>query len=161
MRDKDKQILVDHYIDFYRIAYAMLRNQSDVEDAVQEALTLTMSRPFVRHPYQYCVSTVKSCCAKILSRNVYSFIEQYPDMSQDDDPFESRVGKLRELVDLLPQRIAELLELYYARGMTYAEIADAKGISESLVKKLIYRGHKQLRQQILELENNEIYTPHE
>lgn len=161
MLDKDKQILVDHYLDFYRIAYSMLRNQSDSEDAVQEALMLTMSRPFVLHPYQYCVSTIKSCCAKILSRNVYSFIDQFPDVPQVDDPFESRINKLKELVDKLPQRIAELYELYYAQGMTYAQIANAKGISESMVKKLIYRGHKQLRQQILELENNEIFTSHE
>lgn len=156
MRETDKQMLADHYLDFYRIAYSVLRNSSDVEDAVQEALTITMSRPLVLHPYEYCVSVLRGECAKILSRNLYVLMEQIPDMAETDSPGKRRVDQLRAMVDELPQRIVELFDLYYAKGMTYHQIAIQKGISESMVKKLIYRGHERLRQQILELEKKEL-----
>ena len=41
MRERDKQMLADHYLDFYQMAYTILHEEADVEDAVQDALTDT------------------------------------------------------------------------------------------------------------------------
>ena len=44
MRERDKQMLADHYLDFYQMAYTLLHNKEDVEDAVHDALVDTMSQ---------------------------------------------------------------------------------------------------------------------
>ena len=64
MRERDKQMLADHYLDFYQMAYTILHEEADVEDAVQDALTDTMSQPFVRDPYGYCCRVLKNKCYK-------------------------------------------------------------------------------------------------
>ena len=50
MRESDQQRLVEHYLDFYRMAYSLLHDPKDAEDVVQEALTRTLVRPLVREP---------------------------------------------------------------------------------------------------------------
>ena len=65
---------------------------------------------------------------------------------------EFRIEQLRKFKSQLPPRIAKILDLYYANGLTQAQIAKTEGMSLSLVKKLFYIGHEQLRQQIIESE---------
>lgn len=157
MREQDKQLLAEHYLDFYRMAYSLLRNEADTEDVVQEALAATMARPFVAKPYNYCVKTLYNRCYRMLSRRDYSLPDQIPDIVAEDDGkelMEYRLKQLQRLKGQLPARIVEILDLYYVCGLTQAQIAQHKGMSESLVKKLFYRGHKRLRQWMVELEND-------
>ena len=142
MREQDKQMLADHYLDFYRMAYNLLRNETDTEDMVQEALTVTMSRTFVTNPYSYCVKILYNRCLKLLSRAEEDGIDEY------------RLQQLRELKAQLPPRLAKVLDLYYADGLTQTQIAEQQGISESMVKKLLYKGHERLRKQLIDIEKN-------
>ena len=155
MREQDKQMLADHYLDFYRMAYNLLRNETDTEDMVQEALTVTMSRTFVTNPYSYCVKILYNRCLKLLSRRSYCLPGDLPDVAAEEDGIdEYRLQQLRGLKAQLPPRLAKVLDLYYADGLTQTQIAEQQGISESMVKKLLYKGHERLRKQLIDIEKN-------
>lgn len=159
MREQDKQMLADHYLDFYRMAYNLLHNEADTEDVVQDALAITMSRPFVAKPYNYCAKVLYNRCYRLLSRGDYYLPGDVPDMVAEEDGIdEYRLQQIQELKDLLPPRIAKVLDLYYVNGLTQMQIAEHQGMSESLVKKLFYKGHKRLRQQIMDIDNNKQYN---
>ncbi len=151
-------MLADHYLDFYRMAYNLLRNEADTEDVVQDALAITMSRPFVTKPYNYCVRVLYNRCYRMLSRGDYFLPGDIPDLMVEEDGIdEYRLRQLQELKEQLPPRIAKVLDLYYVNGFTQAQIAEHQGMSESLVKKLFYKGHKRLRQQIMDIDNKKQY----
>lgn len=160
MREADKQNLADHYLDLYRIAYLLLHNQTDVEDAVQEALAITMSRPILfGDPYKFCTRVLRNICINFLKRNREVLPDKFWDISApEENPNEKRLQLLSELLNQLPSRTAEIIHLSYNQGYTQSEIAQMKGISESMVKKLLYQGYDQLRKQIIEIETaNEIF----
>ncbi len=157
MREQDKQMLADHYLDFYRMAYTLLHNEADTEDVVQEALAVTMARPFVANPYRYCVKILYNRCYKMLSKKGYYLPGVMPDMAAEEDGVdEYRLQQIRELKAQLPPRIAKILDLYYVNGFTQTQIAKHQGMSESLVKKLFYKGHQRLRQQLMDIDSNKI-----
>ena len=58
MRESDKQMLADHYLDFYQMAYSVLHNKEDVEDVVQESLAVTMAHTWVKRNYSAKGTTV-------------------------------------------------------------------------------------------------------
>lgn len=155
MREQDKQMLADHYLDLYRMAYDVLHNETDTEDVVQEALAVTMAHPFLVKPYNYCVRILYNRCYRLLTRKDYILPDQLPDVAyeeSDSEMHEFRIEQLRKFKSQLPPRIAKILDLYYANGLTQAQIAKTEGMSLSLVKKLFYIGHEQLRHQIIESE---------
>jgi len=148
-------MLADHYLDLYRMAYNLLHNEADTEDVVQEALAVTMAHPFLTKPYNYCVRILYNRCYRLLSRGDYYLPGQIPDVAAEDDGVdEYRLQQLRELKEKLPTRIAKILDLYYVNGFTQTQIAEQQGMSESMVKKLFYKGHERLRQQIMDIDSN-------
>lgn len=157
MREKDKKQLADRYLDLYRMAFALLRNETDTEDCVQEALAATMAHPFLIDPFRYCTKVLHNQCYQLIKRRGYSLPKQLPeiiDNNDDSNLYEYRLEQLARLKEQLPERVIKVLDLYYRDGYTQAQIAAQEGISESMVKKLLHRGHLRLRKQMAELEKN-------
>lgn len=156
MQDADKQMLADHYLDLYQMAFAILQNEADVEDAVQEALVVTMTRQLWGDPYKYCVAVLRNICLGMKRRSIEVLLDEMPERTAPVPDINSkRLQRLRELMDALPKRINEILTLYYEKGYSKAEIARMKGVSVSMVKKLFKKGHDTLREQLLEIEMND------
>lgn len=163
MLERDKQMLADHYLDLYRTAYALLKNESDVEDAVQEALAQTMSHVWVNNPYNYCIKVLQNYCYRLLSRKIEILTDNLPEQPIEKGIDENRLQQLTELKEQLPKRIQDILDMYYVKGYTKAMIVEETGMSMSMVKKLIHKGHSRLRQQMIETDknNNDIFFDHE
>ena len=162
MKEADKQMLADHYLDFYRIAFSMLRNEADTEDAVQEALVVTMTRHLWGDPYNYCVTVLRNICIKMKKRNVEVLLDNMLEVPNPDPGVDSqRLQLLMDLMEAMPEREREVLNLYYEKGYTKADIAKMKGVSVSLVKKLFTRGLDMLRKQFIEIDKNnkDIFKP--
>ena len=156
MREADKQMLADHYLDLYRMAFAILQNETDSEDAVQEALVVTMTRQLWGDPYKYCIAVLRNICVKMKSKNREILLDNMLDIPAPEvDVNNKRLQRLEELMDLLPKRIKEILYLYYDKGYSKAEIAREKGLSETMVKKLFDRGQNKLKEQLIEMEIND------
>ena len=155
MRESDKQMLADHYLDFYQMAYSVLHNKEDVEDVVQEALAITMAHTWVTNPYKYCVKVLRHNCYKLKKKN-YILTDRLPDMPIESDGVdEQRLQTLWKLKSKLPKHMGKLFDLHYVNGYTYEEISATTGISLSMVKKLFKKGHDQLRKQMQEIDNKE------
>lgn len=156
MLERDKQMLADHYLDFYQMAYTVLHNKEDVEDVVQESLAVTMSQIWVKNPYNYCVKVLRHNCYKVMKRKGYILTEKLPDMPDVNDGVdEQRLQTLWKLKNQLPERISKLFDLHYVRGYTQEEISQLTGISVAMIKKLFNKGHERLRKQMEEIEDNE------
>ena len=79
-------MLADHYLDLYRMAFVLLQNEADVEDVVQEALAVTMSKTWVKDPYKYCLQVLYNQCYKMVKGKEYVLVENMPEtVEQDDD----------------------------------------------------------------------------
>ena len=159
MREADKQMLADHYLDFYQIAFSILHNETDVEDAVQEALAITMFRSLTGDPSAYCIRVVRNTALKMRRKSPEVLLEQMievPEPEPEPDHTSRRLELLSSLREKLPKRIRNVLYLYYEKGLSKAQIAQHEGISESMVKKLFYKGHRRLKRKIIEIETKEI-----
>lgn len=157
MREKDKQMLVDHYLDLYKMAFAVLRNESDVEDVVQEALAITMSRTIITNPYGYCLRVLRSCCIRQMDRNRYAAIESENSFAAEYLKDNDRLALVTEARANLSPRINKVIDLHFSDGLTFGEIAELMDVSESMAKKLFYKGLTQMRKKILEIETKEIF----
>ena len=157
--------IVEGYADFaYNVAYRMLRNVEDAEDAVQEAF-ISAYRSYGRFKGESKVSTwlyrivVNSCLMKIRkekSRSKYLVETGYNDEIISDwgnDPEQEAVsGELREVVETGLQSISADLRaaivLRDVQGVSTEEGAEALGLSVSAFKSRLHRGRLLLRQHI-------------
>ena len=147
MRESDKQMLADHYLDLYQMAYSLLHNKADVEDAVQDALVDTMSNPFVVNPYNYCKRVLKNNCLKRLKKENYILFEQLPEIPNHES----------EIDEELPNRIQEIFDLYYVQGYSRHQISEITNTPMPTLKKLFHKGHERLKKMMLEYDQNNIF----
>lgn len=148
MREIDRQLLCQHYLDLYQIAYGLLQDETEVEDAVQEALAVTMSKAIVRDPLKYCKMVLRNYCMdrlKYLNRLTIGVKEQAETNESID---EKKLIALWKLKEQLPQSESRMLDLHFKDGYTMAEISDMTGMSVALVKKKFAQTYEQLRNQL-------------
>jgi len=73
--------------------------------------------------------------------------QHYQQLSRSPgDSFRERAQRLRECLSRLPERMREVIEFAYARGLLLRQIAESIGASEEAVKKRIQRARESLVQ---------------
>ena len=150
MNDGDKQLLIEHYLDFYQIAYDILHDKTEVEDAVQDALADTLSHLWLKNPYAYCVKILKRKCYRRLRQGEYVLVNRIPDVREDENEKrdEEMLQRIWKYKDRLPRQTGEMMRLRFEQNYSLKEIADKMGLSMSIVHKLMNRGFEQLREMI-------------
>ena len=149
--------VVEDYADFaYNVAYRMLHNVEDAEDAVQEAF-ISAYRAFPRFKGESKVSTwlycivVNSCLMKIRkekSRAKYMIQTGYNDDIAHDwtaDPEQAAISE--ELRDVVESELAKLTPELRAtvvmrdvQGLSTEESAETLGLSITAFKSRFHRG---------------------
>lgn len=158
MRESDQHILAEHYLDLYRMAYSMLRNTAEAEDAVQEALARTFAQPLVQQPLNYCVRVLRNYCLDRLEAE-YVASDAMDSMVSPEEDSKQRVTHVRlqvleESRDCLPQRTNEMLDMHFVEGLSLPEIAERSGVTLRTVKRLFKKAYRQMRRKILMAEIN-------
>lgn len=135
-RAEKKQVLVDRYLDLYTAALAILKNDEDAKDAVQDALVSTLVKTGLRDPYGYCLQAVRHRCIDILRHR--GLLRQLDDNMAVVDP------EREELLRLVAEKRAELpllarriIELHYEDNRSIPEVAAKLGVSVSKVKRML------------------------
>jgi RNA polymerase sigma-70 factor (ECF subfamily) len=148
----------------WRVAWAMLRNRQDAEDAAQEVFLrflrakawrgLRDERAFVaRAAWRAAVDKLRAC------RPQDRPDENLAETVQDDAPNpEAAMMKsnseavIHQLIDNLPEKLRQPLAL--SVEMNSREIAAAMGIPEGTVRTRLMRARQMLREKMTALEEN-------
>jgi|SRR5580704_112383 RNA polymerase sigma-70 factor (ECF subfamily) len=151
----------------YRIAFSVLRNHHDAEDATQETF-LRLLRYGKKMPE---VREIKSWIARIAWRVAVSRKKKMPDISLDDADagavatqlqslatgaeetllHEEMSGVLEKLIATLPRKLREPLTLSTVQELSTATIADVLGTSEAAVRSCLFRARQVLRDRLTDL----------
>lgn len=154
--DADRQKFIEIYEQYHvrmeRTAMRILKEQSDVEDAVQNAF-MQMIRHFEKIfeipceelPF-WLISIVKNEAQAILRKNKRTVsLEDWDGFTENIDD----ISGYTELVDLfmrLPETYRSVLELKMLHSYSDKEIAKRLGISETAVSSRATRGRMMLRE---------------
>lgn len=134
-----------------RIAYSIVRNEHDAQDAVQQALLAVWARrecvEFARLK-PYLTRAVMNACRDIQrARQKAIPMKEMSEMS-----YQPPDGVLADAVERLPEELRLPLLLHYMEGYKLAEIAGALGQSLPQVTSRLFRARKRLKRMLEEAE---------
>lgn len=134
-----------------RIAYSIVRNEHDAQDAVLQALLAVWARrecvEFARLK-PYLTRAVMNACRDIQrARQKAIPMKEMPEMS-----YQPPDGVLADAVERLPEELRLPLLLHYMEGYKLAEIAGALGQSLPQVTSRLFRARKRLKRMLEEAE---------
>lgn len=141
----------------YRLAFAILRQPQDAEDAVQEAfLTVARKTGFYgtleaeRLKAALTVIT-RSRALNILRKRREIADSELTELNLPGDRVSFTFGlSWEEAVASLPSAVREMVLLHFADGFTAEEIADMLDAKKETVRKTLYRARKQIRRHLEE-----------
>ena len=110
----------------YRVAWSILRNEADVQDALQDARILI----------NVCYDTQR------IHRKIVPLDKIPVQGSSAPDP------DLAMALEALPEKLRLPLVLCYSEGMTYEEAADVLRIPMTTLRGRLRRGKKELRKEL-------------
>jgi len=143
-----------HQASVYNVAYRMLGERRDAEDAAQEAFmrayrairALDPERP----PGPWLRKIAANVCLNRLERREPVPLENEAELPAPDAGPESRVverersRRVRAALSSLPPRYRAAIELRHFQGLSYAEMAEALDRPMSDVKSDLFRARKML-----------------
>lgn len=150
MTTANKQVLLtEHYLDFFNRAVAILDDEQDAQDAVQEAVVKTLVRIGVRDPVAYCHrATVNQCISMLRRRKRTTRLEEMRVLTSYDE--DRIVHMVNEGLDTLLPLERAALQYFHQDGVTQAEIAATMNVSVSTVKRLIARAEEKMKKYLNE-----------
>jgi RNA polymerase sigma-70 factor, ECF subfamily len=160
------QLVAAHQQMVYRIAYSVLRNHSDAEDAAQE----TFLRVFRTTESQTQIVNLKAWIARIAwnaaldrKRRSRSAAAEVPveDLArgvetlrhQGRSPEEIAVNGqmqrlLAQLIESLPEKLRQPLQLSTVEDLEHREIAAAMGLTEAAVRARLFQARQKLKEKL-------------
>ena len=158
--------MVDRQARFmFQVAFGLLRNRQDAEDAVQEAfLKLYRGEAWLRMENErgFLARTVWRVALDHLPKTA----ERMTDVAEmqltasGGSPEQSVVDEderavLRRLIDGLPEDLRQPLVLSSVEEMTSREVAEAMGIPEGTVRTRVMRARTELRRRFLAMKEGQ------
>ncbi len=151
----------------YNLAYRMLGNAEDAEDAAQETFlrayralpSFEMGRKFS----SWLLSIAANLCIDILRRRRYAWLSLEDVSFRLSSSFESpdgrvirqeRADQVQHLLHCLPEKYRLVVILYYWHGLSYKEIAETTGLTLNTVKTRLHRARHMLARAIREDEES-------
>ena len=136
----------------YRIAIAMLQNEEDAADAIQETVLKCWQKIGQLRNDKYfgtwLVRILINECNNILrSRKKIIYFEDIPEIAHEDNYF---TNEWKEVLSSLNEKYRVVMELYYVDGFSTKEIAGMLHITDTNVRNRMVRGRKQLEQLLSE-----------
>lgn len=140
----------------YRVAYAVLRNAADAEDAVQETfLKAFKARENEVEDWAGWVARIAYRSAvDIARRRKHEDVEEFEfaDGRETQDETLSReqeVRRLRRMIAGLPQELREPLVLTALEELSSRQVAEILGVNEGTVRTRLMRARQMLKEKML------------
>ena len=143
------RLMEESQLSMYRTAKAILHNETDVEDAVQEALCRAFYKLHtLRQPKffkTWLTRVVINCCYDLLRQQKGLLpLEVVPEESESDDR-DTPLDVQRVLAEL-SENDRLILTLYYLNDLPVKEIARMLSITEGAAKMRLSHGRKKFRE---------------
>lgn len=161
-RSKMEQIYILYSQKLYQVAFSILQNVEDAEDAVQTAMVHTckhvkkLQDPKDHNTMWYVMRATKNAAINIYNKKKRHWNKEmsYDDMFVGEDVLEryQEVSELSKRILELSPRDRDILMLKYVHGYEYSEIAGILKISKDAAKKAGTRAKKKLEESIREEE---------
>lgn len=148
-----------HWVGLVRLAVLMVDDRPAAEDAVQESFAELYRRWPLRENDKalgWLRTTLLNRCRSVLRRRrtarLYTPPHEEPNASAESSAMlgEDRL-QVRQALQALPRRTREVLVLRYYLDLTFADIAQTVGISESSARSTSSRGIAVLTEKLKEL----------
>ena len=146
----DKQTFTDKVIEseqtLYRISMSILKNETDCEDAVQDAILTAYSKLDTLKNEEYFKTwlvriLINTCNRAAKKKSRFVFGKAVEEESVPD----SAVGtEVRLAIEKLKPKIRVVVVMKYIEGFSVKEIKDILKIPEGTVKSRLAQGRKQL-----------------
>jgi RNA polymerase sigma-70 factor, ECF subfamily len=139
----------EYAVRLFSVAYRLLGNRADAEDAVQRALLKAFEARDAYSP-RWALSTwlyrvLTNVCIDELRRRRRRPPEPLP---RARPGVSVERADLRRALDAVPREARVLLALHYVNGLSYRELATIRGISINTVKSQLARGKAILKHKL-------------
>lgn len=150
-QNKFEQLYYQYKNLMYYVAFQVLRNRQNSEDAVQEVF-LRVAKNMDKigsvestETKNFIAIITKREAMKIYNKQVVKNEETDVDWSQfRSKSSDNLVNEVEDAIRALPYRYSSLLQLKYVFGYSGKEIAQITGLSEGNVRKQLYDARKRL-----------------
>lgn len=152
-----KQCIMPLYEKMYGYALAILRNENDAADCMQDSFTKLWENrqrlKMIENQAAYCLITIKRTALDQLRRKNVSMVDENVglDLRSDDcDPSElsEKRDSLRivsRIIDRLPAQQRDIIRMSAFDGLSNSEIREATGLTDDNVRVILSRTRKKLR----------------
>ena len=141
--------------DFYRVAFYILEDAAEAEDAVQELfLKLWSGRDAldaIRSPKGYGLQVLRNLCLDRIRRSRKMETPavlpepEWPGRQDEAVDEKQRLAKVLDAIKSLPDRQREVLTLRTLDGLSYEEISRRTGISQLTLRVLLSQARRKLK----------------
>ncbi|SFO09950.1 RNA polymerase sigma-70 factor, ECF subfamily [Pseudobutyrivibrio sp. UC1225] len=146
-RDKDAFTeLINRYMqDMYKVALAILMNDEDVADAIQETILNCWEKIDTLRVNKY----FKTWLTKILMNNCYDIIRNGQNQAEihewDEPTYEDDCNlELKEALSKLEEKYRVIIVMFYWQGYSIDEISKVLDLPANTVKTRLKRGRERL-----------------
>ena len=159
MTDKKRQIerlFRQHYRAMYRLACILMHDTDESKDIVHDvfAQLLADDAPLNDATAEaFLLSCVRNrCLNEIRNRKTHERVKQVLMLDEDlenstPEELEAEIKALHVgIIELFPPICREIILLHFAKGLTFREIAEQLGVSETTIYKHLRSALNQLRQ---------------
>ncbi len=134
----------------YRVALCMLRNDADVQDALQETVLKAWEKRHTLRNEAYFGTWVTriaiNTCKQMYRQNQrIVLMDELPETPTTSDGI-----TLKMLIECLPDKLRLPFVLYYSEGMDTAEVAGALHLTATAVRSRIHRAKIILRKELVD-----------
>ena len=134
-----------------RIAYSIVHNEQDAQDAVQQGLLRAWERRETARPEQiraWLTRIVINECHNIQRRRMRVVpMDELPERAAPEE-IDAAAGELKSAVDALPEKLRVPLLLRYMERYSEKEIAQTLGVPVTTVKNRLFRARRAVRAEL-------------
>ena len=141
--------------EFYRVAFYILEDEAEAEDAVQELfLKLWSGRDAldgIRNPKGYGIRVLRNLCLDRIRRSRKMETPavlpepEWPGRQDEAVDEKERLAKVLDAIKSLPDRQREVLTLRTLDGLSYEEIAERTGMNQLTLRVLLSQARRKLK----------------
>ena len=141
--------------EFYRVAFYILEDAAEAEDAVQELfLKLWSGRDAldgIRNPKGYGIRVLRNLCLDRIRRSRKMETPavlpepEWPGRQDEAVDEKERLAKVLDAIKSLPDRQREVLTLRTLDGLSYEEIAERTGMNQLTLRVLLSQARRKIR----------------